>query len=84
MNAPTPRDIELAMNVSLSGQVFNVRAQRARISAGWPHDSAHFHFARQHDSHAPFVEPHSANRFADLLIGVVSAVGLVVMVLVGL
>lgn len=59
---------------------FNTRTQRARLSAGWAHDSRHFHFMRQHDSNAPFVESRSANIVAEAIVGALAlfVLGLIV------
>ena len=67
------------MNTIRTRKAFNERTQKARISAGWAHDSSHFHFARQHDSRAPFVEPASANRAADAVVGVACVIGAVIL-----
>ena len=57
---------------------FNLRTQRGRISASWPHDQSHYRFQRQHKSLAPFVEPQTAPRAADAVVGVLAVIGLAV------
>ena len=60
----------------MNTHIFNQRTSRARISASWPHDQSHYRFQRQHKSLAPFVEPQTANRAADAVVGVLAVIGL--------
>lgn len=65
-------------------RAFNARTQKARISAGWSHDSSHFSFARQHNSTLPFAEPRRTNSALEALVGVVAFAGFIgVMLLLG-
>lgn len=56
---------------------FNARTQRARLSAGWAHDSRHFHFARQHASRAPFADCQRKESIAEAALGVASLVAII-------
>lgn len=58
----------------------NQRLMKSRMSASWPHDRSHYRFERIHRSQAPFVEPESANRFADVVVGIIGVVGLVAVI----
>lgn len=72
------------MNTISTRRAFNARTQRARISSGWAHDSRHFHFARTHNSNAPFEEPAARTTLGDKVVGWVSVVGLVVLLIIEL
>jgi len=64
----------------MTTKTFNQRTERARISAGWSHDSRHYRFQRTHDSNVPFVEPRSANLAGDI-VGALAMVALLLLVL---
>lgn len=54
---------------------------KARISAGWAHDSSHYHFQRTHASNAPFPSERNWRGIADSFIGVVAWAALIVVLL---
>lgn len=63
---------------------FNQTTQRARISTGWAHDSSHFHFARTHNSNAPFDEPASRATLGDKAVGWATLIGFFALLIIEL
>ena len=64
--------------------IANHRALKARISAGWSHDPAHFRFAREHRSSAPFPDdgPTRKSRRKDLVDALIGVLALAALLLV--